>query len=74
MLKEVVLALRREYGQGNIALRIAETGDLVAVLQVEDLRHRAVGDLVTYVITVKNVSATPAQNLIVVQMRAGSRP
>ena len=45
MLKEVVLALRAEDGEGNITLRIPETGDLIAVLQVDDDQAAALSEM-----------------------------
>lgn len=36
MLAEVVVALREHCAEGNITVRIPKTGDLVAILKVDD--------------------------------------
>ena len=36
MLAKVVAALREQCPEGNLTFRVPETGDLVAVLQIDD--------------------------------------
>jgi hypothetical protein len=45
MLKEVVLAIRADRGDGNITLRIPESGDFVAILRVDDVEAHALTEL-----------------------------
>jgi uncharacterized repeat protein (TIGR01451 family) len=53
------------------AASVAETGADLSVSVVAPPAKVAVGDTATYVITVKNVSATPAQNLIISDLLPG---
>ena len=36
VLKSVVMVLRKELGEGNLVLRVPGTGDLVAILPVDE--------------------------------------
>ena len=44
-LAEVVVALRKDHGEGNLTLRVPETGDFIAILQISDDEARGLADL-----------------------------
>jgi hypothetical protein len=44
-LIEVVVALRKEHGEGNMTLRVPDTGDFIAILQIDDDEARGLADL-----------------------------
>ncbi len=42
---EVVVALRKDHGEGNMTLRVPDTGDFIAILQIDDDDARGLADL-----------------------------
>ena len=44
-LAAIVVALRKDHGEGNLTLRVPETGDFIAILQIDDDEARDLADL-----------------------------
>jgi hypothetical protein len=44
-LAEIVVALRKNRGEGNLTLLIPETGDFVAILKIDDQEARGLAEL-----------------------------
>jgi hypothetical protein len=47
MLGEVVAALREQCGEGNLTVQLPETGDFVAILQIEAQEAKELAQLLS---------------------------